>query len=75
MKVVLNADVANLGGRGAIVDVADGYARNYLFPRKLASKATAGTIEAAEKAVAVRAAAERKAREDAQRLASGLSGT
>lgn len=75
MKVVLNADVSDLGERGSIVDVSDGYARNYLLPRKLASKATAGNIEAAEKAVSKRLSAERKSREDAQKLATGLAGT
>ena len=75
MKVVLTADVADLGERGSIVDVSDGYARNYLLPRKLASKATAGNVEAAEKATANRAATERKSRDDAQKLATGLAGT
>ena len=59
MKVVLTADVADLGERGSIVDVSDGYARNFLLPRKLAAKATAGNVEAAEKATASRMAAER----------------
>jgi large subunit ribosomal protein L9 len=75
MKVVLNADVSDLGERGTIVEVSDGYARNYLLPRKLASKATAGNVEAAEKAVSKRLSAERKSREDAQKLATGLAGT
>ncbi|MGH9197358.1 MAG: 50S ribosomal protein L9, partial [Acidimicrobiia bacterium] len=72
MKVVLNSDVAALGDRGDIVDVADGYARNYLFPRKLASKATSGAIEAAKKAVAARSAVAHKARETAENLATVL---
>ena len=75
MKVVLTADVADLGERGSIVDVSDGFARNYLLPRKLAAKATAGNVEAAEKATASRVAVERKARDDAQKLATGLAGT
>jgi large subunit ribosomal protein L9 len=75
MKVVLNADVADLGERGTIVDVSDGYARNYLLPRRLASQATRGNVEAAEKATASRAATERKSRDDAQKLATGLVGT
>ena len=75
MKVVLNADVADLGQRGTIVDVSDGYARNYLLPRRLASQATRGNVEAAEKATASRAATERKSRDDAQKLATGLVGT
>jgi large subunit ribosomal protein L9 len=75
MKVVLNSEVAALGERGDIVDVADGYARNYLFPRKLASKATSGAIEAAKKAVVARTAVAHKARETAENLATVLSGT
>ena len=47
MKLVLNTDVKSLGERGDVVDVSDGYARNYLLPRKLASKATAASIAAA----------------------------
>jgi large subunit ribosomal protein L9 len=75
MKLVLNSDVANLGERGEVVDVSDGYARNYLLPRKLASKATPSSIAAAEQAVAKRGAAERKHREEAENLASQLDGT
>jgi len=75
MKVVLNADVVDLGERGSIVEVSDGYARNYLLPRKLAAKATAGNVEAAEKATASRSAIERKTRDEAQKVASNLSGT
>ena len=75
MKVLLNADVAPLGRRGDIVDVSDGYARNYLLPKKLAQKATAGAVESVAKTVATRAALERKALEDAQNLASTLTGT
>ena len=75
MKLVLNDDVADLGDKGAIVEVSDGYARNYLLPRGLASKATAGNVEAAEKVMAKRTATERKSRDDAQKLATGLTGT
>lgn len=41
-KIILTADVANLGGPGDIVEVKDGYARNYLYPRGLAMRATKG---------------------------------
>jgi large subunit ribosomal protein L9 len=75
MKLVLNADVKTLGERGDVVDVSDGYARNYLLPRKLASRATAASIAAAEQAVATRGAAERKLRQEAEDLASQLDGT
>lgn len=41
MKVVLKADVKGLGKKGELVNVSDGYARNFLFPRKLAAEANA----------------------------------
>jgi large subunit ribosomal protein L9 len=44
MKVILLDDVAKLGRRGEVRDVADGYARNYLIPKKLALGATAGNL-------------------------------
>lgn len=43
MKVILRSDVADLGKRGDILDVSDGYARNYLVPKGLAMSAAAGT--------------------------------
>ncbi len=45
MKVILTADVKTLGKKGAVVEVADGYARNYLLPRGLAIEATAGALK------------------------------
>jgi large subunit ribosomal protein L9 len=48
MKLILTADVPNLGAPGDVVEVKDGYGRNYLLPRKLATVATRG----AEKQVA-----------------------
>jgi large subunit ribosomal protein L9 len=75
MKVILRADVDTLGEVGDVVDVSDGYARNYLFPRKLANKATGASVAAAEAAVAKRQAADRKLRQEAQNIASQLEGT
>lgn len=49
MQVILRNDVAGLGKRGDIVDVADGHARNFLLPHGHAMKATAGAIEQAAK--------------------------
>ncbi len=44
MKVVLNEDVKSLGKKGEMVNVSDGYARNFLFPRKLAVEANAQAL-------------------------------
>jgi large subunit ribosomal protein L9 len=49
MEVILRAHVDNLGRRGEVVKVADGYARNYLLPRKLALVATDGNKKQIEK--------------------------
>jgi large subunit ribosomal protein L9 len=47
MQVVLRADIADLGKKGDVIDVADGYARNYLVPRGLAMKASRGAADQA----------------------------
>ena len=47
MRIVLRSDLPNLGKRGDICDVADGYARNYLLPKNLAIVATRGVTEQA----------------------------
>ena len=49
MEVILRDHVDNLGRRGEIVKVADGYARNYLLPRKLALPATEGNRKQVER--------------------------
>ena len=49
MQVILRSDLEGLGKRGDIVDVADGHARNYLLPKGLALKATAGAVDQAAK--------------------------
>ena len=49
MKIILRADVDGLGKRGDIVEVADGYSRNFLLPRGLAFVATAGAVDQAAK--------------------------
>ena len=44
MKIILQQDVPGQGKKGELVSVSDGYARNYLFPRKLAVEATPGAL-------------------------------
>jgi len=74
MEVILREHVENLGRRGELVKVADGYARNYLLPRKLALLATAGNkkvIEREKEKFDVKEAEEQKvAQAVADRLAS-----
>jgi large subunit ribosomal protein L9 len=48
MKVILLQDVKKIGNQGDIKDVADGYARNYLIPQKLAAEATSRKLKEAE---------------------------
>jgi|ERR1700693_730260 len=44
MKVILMSDVKSLGSTGTVLDVADGYARNYLLPQGLAAEASSGSL-------------------------------
>ena len=74
MKVVLRADVDNLGNKGDIVDVADGYARNYLVPRGLALKASSGSQKQADAMRRNREARDSRDREAAQALAAQFEG-
>jgi large subunit ribosomal protein L9 len=73
MEVILREHVDNLGERGQIVKVADGYARNYLLPRKLALPATEGNkkhVERERKKVEAREAGEKA---QAEAIAARLS--
>lgn len=67
MEVILKEDISNLGHRGDVVKVADGYGRNYLLPKKLAMQATAANKAVIEqmKASAVRKSAKEKAEAEA----------
>ena len=67
MKIVLRTDVAQVGNKGDIVDVADGYARNYLVPKGFAIRASAGISRQAEmmrRSRAVKDATDRAAGEE-----------
>jgi large subunit ribosomal protein L9 len=74
MQVILHEDVEKLGARGQIVDVAEGYARNFLLPRKLALAATASNMKALERMRASFAKREATEKGDAETLAGLLAG-
>jgi large subunit ribosomal protein L9 len=68
MKVILRQDLDNVGLRGEVVDVARGYARNFLLPRKLAEPATPARVAEVEKVAAQRARHEAQTFEQAQEI-------
>ena len=72
MRVILRQDLDGLGKRGDIVEVADGYGRNYLMPRGLALKATEGAVEQAAKMRRSRDLRDAHDREAAQTIATTL---
>jgi large subunit ribosomal protein L9 len=76
MEVILKEDVSNLGSRGDVVKVAEGYGRNFLLPRKLAIEASAGNKKVIEqmRAAALRRSAKEKAQaEELSKQFDGLS--
>ncbi len=72
MKVILRKNFDQLGKVGDVVNVKDGYARNYLIPRQIAYQATAGNIRALEEEKKQIVKKEAKELESAQKLASEL---
>ena len=75
MEVILLQDVEKLGLRGEVVDVARGYARNYLLPRRLADNATPARVAEMRKVDAQRAKHEARTAEQAQEIAELLGKT
>ena len=73
MKVILRSDISGVGKRGDIVNVADGHARNYLFPRGLAIVASDGAMDQAAKMRKARDLREAKDRDDALAQANILT--
>jgi large subunit ribosomal protein L9 len=72
MEVILRQDIDKVGLRGEVVNVARGYARNYLFPRGLADEATPSRVAEVRKVEERRAQHEAKTFEEAQSLAEKL---
>lgn len=74
MKVILLKDVKGTGKAGAVAEVSDGYAQNFLIPKGLAKVATAGTINAAKQAEAAEKRKKQVEAETAKELAKALNG-
>lgn len=74
MRIILTKNVPGLGNKGEVVDVADGYARNYLLPRSLGVKATRGAMKQAEALQRAREEMVRKAMNDAEIITQALAG-
>ena|SRR5215831_9280580 len=72
MQIILQEDVDKLGNRGEVVTVAEGYARNFLLPRKLALEATSGNMKRLEKMRTAFAKKEAVEKGDAQRVLEAL---
>lgn len=72
MKIILTQEVRNLGAPGDVLDVADGYARNFLLPRKLALRATKGALAQVETIRRTREVREVRDLEQAQQIAESI---
>lgn len=75
MKVILIDEIRGLGGRGDVVTVKDGYARNFLIPKKLAQEATAGNLKAVEQLKKKWSLMAQEEKNAAQKAAESVSGT
>jgi len=74
MKVILNKDVKNVGKAGEVLSVKDGFARNYLIPRKLAEMASKGRAKYWEHVQQLISAKKAKAHEERKALLEKLKG-
>jgi large subunit ribosomal protein L9 len=74
MKIVLTKDVPNVGAAGEVKEVADGYARNFLMPKGLATLATKGLIKQAHERGEAQRRRDFKARTDAEAMAQRING-
>ena len=74
MKVILQKDVKNVGRKGDIVEVAEGYGRNFLLPRGLAVEASSGNVRHVKELKQVEAAKNARELQQAQALGAKLDG-
>ena len=73
MKVILKADVKGTGKKGEVKSVSDGYARNFLFPKKLAEEATEGNLKQYDAMKVIEARKRAEEEKSAQELAKKIS--
>ena len=74
MKIILMSDVKSLGTTGTVLDVADGYARNFLLPRGLAAEASKGSLALLEQQRKAKARRDAEAVANAEALGKQLEG-
>ena len=74
MKVILLCDVKGTGTKSEVLNVSDGFARNYLFPRKWAMEATPAAVKEVERKHALEEKLEAERREEATQRAASLKG-
>ncbi|MBO5502716.1 MAG: 50S ribosomal protein L9 [Clostridia bacterium] len=74
MKVILLCDVKGTGKKDDVLNVSDGYARNFLFPKKWAVEATPGAVKEIERKRAAEAKLEAERRAEAQKTADSIKG-
>ena len=72
MKVILQTDIKNIGKKGEIVEVADGYGRNFLLPKKLALPASSENMNVAKAQAGAKARREAMAEDEARLMAAQL---
>ncbi len=75
MRIVLRSDVDNVGKKGDILEVADGFARNFLIPKKLAVPASGGAYRAWQHDIASREEKRKREREEAEIAAQRIGST
>ena len=73
MKIILNKSIDSLGNEGEIVNVKDGFARNYLIPQGIGTKATKKNIETTNKNIAIQQRKDARTRTNLEALAERLN--